>query len=952
VLAKVTEIVAEMTGYPADLLDPELDLEADLGVDTVKQAEVFAAVRGNWDLERDENLKLRDFPTMNHVAGWVRDKLGMAAPSAAAAGAPAAAGETTPAAAAPAAPEHPHGKLIKGDLRAIDALPRRIPVPALRPSAEQSVATGVELKGARVVVRGESSGVADALVKRLEKAGATVLYGPAENSDDEFAGRLAEWMAEGPIAGVYWLPALDDEGDVTAYELNEWQGALQRRVKGLYATMRTLWETSPFLVVATRLGGFHGYDAGGATSVLGGAVTGFAKSYKKERPDALVKAVDLPASRKTAAIADLLIEETLRDPGCVEVGRAADGLRYGVAFVERAFTPLGPDGSPHGEGGMTLGKDSVFVITGAAGSIVSAITADLAKASGGTFHLLDLTPSPDPDDEDINTFRDDKAALKARIATRLKEQGKKATPVLIDREIARIERLEAALTAIEAVTDAGGKAFYYPVDLTDAGNVAEVMEQVRERSGSIDVLLHAAGLEISRNLPEKEPREFNLVFDVKTTGWFNVWRSAKDMEVGAVVVFSSVAGRFGNQGQTDYSSANDLLCKVVSNFRRTRPQTRGIATDWTAWGGIGMATRGSIPKIMEMAGVQMLPPEAGVAWVRRELESSAYSGEVIVAGVLGAMAAEYHESGGLDRSAVGAGTGPMVGEVSSSVHTGVTSKTTLTPAEQGFLTDHRIDGTPVLPGVMGMESFAEVASLIAPQGYRVAAVEDVSFAAPVKFFRDEPRELTISAVITPAPDGDDLIAHCALTASRELPGQSAPVTTTHFTGTVVLTKSEPEAQSVEGSTEAPEQTVGSDVVYTFYFHGPAYQVVSEAWKDNGGSVARFNTGVPDNHVPADAPLITAPRLVELSFQTAGLWEAGTQGRLALPMRVASTRVLKDPASVEGDLFARATPTADGFDVVVTDAAGDVVVVLDGYATVPLPGDLSEDVASALGATFA
>ena len=54
-------------------LDPDLDLEADLGVDTVKQAEVFAAVRGNWDLERDENLKLRDFPTMNHVAGWVRE---------------------------------------------------------------------------------------------------------------------------------------------------------------------------------------------------------------------------------------------------------------------------------------------------------------------------------------------------------------------------------------------------------------------------------------------------------------------------------------------------------------------------------------------------------------------------------------------------------------------------------------------------------------------------------------------------------------------------------------------------------------------------------------------------------------------------------------------------------------------------------------------------------------
>ena len=73
-----------MTGYPADLLEPDLDLEADLGVDTVKQAEVFAAVRGQYDFERDDNLQLRDFPTLRHVASWVRDRAGMgAAPTAA-----------------------------------------------------------------------------------------------------------------------------------------------------------------------------------------------------------------------------------------------------------------------------------------------------------------------------------------------------------------------------------------------------------------------------------------------------------------------------------------------------------------------------------------------------------------------------------------------------------------------------------------------------------------------------------------------------------------------------------------------------------------------------------------------------------------------------------------------------------------------------------------------------
>ncbi len=109
-----------------------------------------------------------------------------------------------------------------------------------------------------------------------------------------------------------------------------------------------------------------------------------------------------------------------------------------------------------------------------------------------------------------------------------------------------------------------------------------------------------------------------------------------------------MAGRFGNAGQTDYSAANDLLCKVTSSFRRTRPGTRALALDWTAWGGIGMATRGSIPKIMEMAGVEVLPAEAGVAWIRRELTAHAFRGEVVVAGELGLMAGGDHPSGGLD----------------------------------------------------------------------------------------------------------------------------------------------------------------------------------------------------------------------------------------------------------------------------------------------------------------
>ena len=75
---------------------------------------------------------------------------------------------------------------------------------------------------------------------------------------------LKNWLAAGPIQGVYWLSALDSEGDLNAMNLASWHEALRVRVKSLYATMRILYEQiaapGTFLVSATRLGGQHGYD--------------------------------------------------------------------------------------------------------------------------------------------------------------------------------------------------------------------------------------------------------------------------------------------------------------------------------------------------------------------------------------------------------------------------------------------------------------------------------------------------------------------------------------------------------------------------------------------------------------------------------------------------------------------------------------------------------------------
>ena len=71
---RVLALVAEKTGYPVDMLDLDLDLEADLGVDTVKQAEVMATIREAYGIARDDKIKLRDFPTLAHVIRFVYER--------------------------------------------------------------------------------------------------------------------------------------------------------------------------------------------------------------------------------------------------------------------------------------------------------------------------------------------------------------------------------------------------------------------------------------------------------------------------------------------------------------------------------------------------------------------------------------------------------------------------------------------------------------------------------------------------------------------------------------------------------------------------------------------------------------------------------------------------------------------------------------------------------------
>jgi hypothetical protein len=239
---------------------------------------------------------------------------------------------------------------------------------------------------------------------------------------------------------------------------------------------------------------------------------------------------------------------------------------------------------------------------------------------------------------------------------------------------------------------------------------------------------------------------------------------------------------------------------------------------------------------------------------------------------------------------------------------------------------------------MGVESFAETALLALPD-HHVVAVEDVDFLAPFKFYRDEPREIEVGAWFV--PDGHEVVAHCALVGERTLANQDAPQRTVHFTGRVRLAPTPPEPRTApvpDGGTG-----VADDDVYRIYFHGPAYQVLEEAWRADGGVVGMMSADLPPNHVPEEATTRTDPRLAELCFQTAGVWEIGTEGIMALPMRI--DRLVVTGRAADADGRVRAVVHGDresGFDATVLDDEGNVLMEMSGYRTVQLPVPLDDD----------
>ncbi|MFE9931261.1 SDR family NAD(P)-dependent oxidoreductase [Streptomyces sp. NPDC005533] len=554
----VLEIVHTRTGYPLDMLDPGLDLEADLSIDSIKRVEIIGALADRIGLPQDPGgsaesavEELSRIKTLRAIVDWITAHT---TPQPA----PHAHPHPTPEPPTPTPTPTPPPSLTR--LR-VETAPAPVPTPAPDPEA---------LHGLRIGVVDDGQGLAGALSTALRA------YGAAPQPLTE---------PEPGFDGIVDLTALRAGSEPVLPQLFP---ALRRTLTG--GTPRLLLVTAP----GTPAAGLHG----------------FARSAALEFPGALVRAVDVHPKEAPEQIAAQLLAELCCDTSHSSVGYTPEGART-------TRTPV-PAPLPATEGtARPLGADSVVLLTGGARGITARTALALARTTGCHIELVGRTPEPDPAPDEFAQAQDRVALRAALIAAGLR------TPAEIEAAASRILAGREVRATLSALTAAAASVRYHCADVTDERAVRAVVADVRERHGRLDGIVHGAGVLRDGLLADKQPADFTDVFTTKVSGARHL--AAAAAEHGPVpaprflALFGSVAGVYGNRGQTDYAAANDALDGLAHTWAESFPG-RVLSVDWGPWAAEagGMVTP-ELERAYARRGIPLIDPAAGTAAFLAEL---------------------------------------------------------------------------------------------------------------------------------------------------------------------------------------------------------------------------------------------------------------------------------------------------------------------------------------------
>lgn len=914
------EIVSDRTGYPPDMLDPTLDLEADLGIDSIKRVEILNSFRKILpeakQLELEGGIEeLAGTKTLQGIMDWIRSDAGGAPakqspkPSAPVSepanndgnnGYHPVTAKTAPVVMAPAvipannAAENRNGENtkaenLKSDSRISRALVEAIEV-APKAVSEKKLAAGTWL------IVDDGTGIAKALQSRLSKRGrdsVIVKHVPGVAQSSQLSGNLADEAQATSIAqavraehkqlsGLVHLAALGTQDPQSLEPLY----SFFNMAKAMEPDLNRKNEHT-LLVTAHRLGGCFG-QIESPYNVAQAGLAGAAKSLAKEWTQVHTKSIDLQRTVDAETAAELILNEIVKNDPRVEVA-FVDSKRFGLQVRPAQINPS--TASAQQLQNLQINSDSVVVITGGARGITAEIAQQLASTYRPKLVIVGRSPRPAAEDPSLAGFTSQKE-LKAAIIDQLKREQKPVSvnavetiyqKIVRDREIkANLELMERLCTVVE----------YHAVDVRDEAAFTALINDIYARHGRIDGVVHGAGIIEDAFAKDKTLQSFKRVVETKVLAGFTLKKALRLESLKFLFFFSSVVGRTGNAGQTDYVAANEIVNKLALDMN-AQTSARVASIMWGPWRG-GMA-QPELEALFAKYGWAMIDPEPGRSAFINEIQFGRKQDVEVV--IVAEVPCEAHPSGPRLFTADAQSPTPGVTVFTLDMDT----------SNDLYLNDHTFDGIPVLPMAMATELLMEAAQSAYP-GYRAEQVFNMDIPAGIVFERPS-KTVTIKTEMLSRSELDIMVTAVL--------GVGTPLKRTNFKAKVRLIKEVAQIGSqceipewipmqIDPSTEVLEidrLETAPPSISTFYsqwmFHGPLFQGVTKL--SAIGRTGAFGEIKPS--VVSDCLAQTNgqkwaidPVLLDSAMQLAGSWARQNLDIMALPTGFRTLHKLADSYS--------------------------------------------------------
>ncbi len=888
-ISSLIDIVSQRTGYPQDMLDPALDLEADLGVDSIKRIEILSGFRKllpeNKQIEIEDSIeKLAGLKTLQGIMDWITSEFGSDKDV------PTATTNTT--GTATGMPAHTPGvapaeKCL--DTQAAPSLQAQVNVIA------RGLVTTVQLAPAPatqfscpgpVLIVDDETGVGTALAEALKLRGQTVVLvrhrEPGSSSADQtYCANLADEQCvtdllaqvrstHGSIAGLIHLLSLQ----MAAVPINT--KSLFLLTKALEPDFQSHSSTSatkavkPALFAATALGGTFGAGPAGASALTISAtiaqpgIAGIIKSVAKEWTQTFCRVVDFEPGANPTQISRWILSELDSPDSLVEVGYANDCRT--TLDITAASLPADTDSQPT-TARINIDSSSVILVTGGARGITAQICQELAQHGKPTLIIVGKQPRPQEESQStsgLNTPRE----LKAALIEQMRSEGKTVSVSQVEPAYQKLIREREIRSNLAKLNELGAQVYYYALDVRDEQAFGELIDRIYDIYGRLDGVIHGAGIIEDALIKDKTWSSFERVFDTKVKSTLVLRNKVQLKSLKFLFLFSSVVGRTGNAGQADYVAANEVMNKMALEFDRHTP-ARVASLMWGPWAG-GMAPP-ELESVFASHGWAMIQPAIGRSAFMHELKFGK-KGEVEV--LLVGKPAQSTETPVASGSRMHQSTPSVEGPGHWAFHV------VLDPKVDLYLNDHKFDSIPVMPMAVALELMAEAAQSVCP-ALHLSSVHSLEIPAGIVF--DAGSKSIVVTIAQQSQTAEKTVLQASLCTGSER-------RRTHFKATLELSRDWPATVAtaapplagipLTGTGATPldqaETTVptASTIYRDWLFHGPIFQGIEtvEAMGTNG-IIGTVSTSNPAQclQTPGSQGWIIDPILLDSSMQLAGVW---------------------------------------------------------------------------------